>query len=145
MVIERRNKTIGIIIGACIIAAGFYVGIVLARPWNVTFFLLFSFLVSLIGGFISGILTRGPVEDTIRSGFWSGLFGACSILIYFLTIVILDTLAGTVTLATGFALYGGAFIALIVGILAVIGGWISMIAKRALFEDSNANQEHSQE
>ncbi len=137
MMIERRNQLIGISIGACLIAIWFYITVLMAKPGNILlFFFIFIFIISLIGGLIAGILTRGGGGDGIWSGFWSGLFGACAILVYFLSVVILDILAGTVNLATGFALYGGMFIAVFVVILATIGGRISTVIKKTLNKDS---------
>ncbi|MBP1928694.1 MFS family permease [Methanolinea mesophila] len=146
MVIERRNKWFGISIGACLIAVWFYITVLMARPGNVLlFFFIFTFIIALIGGLIAGILTQGDGGTGIWSGFWSGLFGACAILVYFLSIVIFDTLAGTVTLATGFALYGGIFIAIFVIMLATIGGKISTVINKTLIGDSTEKPESTQE
>jgi hypothetical protein len=146
MMIERRNKRIGVSIGACLIAVWFYVSLIIARPGNVLlFFFIFTFVISLIGGLIAGIFTRGTAGDGTWSGFWSGLLGACSILVYFLSVVIFDTLAGTVNLATGFALYGGIFIAIFVVVLATIGGKISILIKKTLRGDSKKKPGSPQE
>ena len=97
MNIERRNKWIGIIIGASLIAAGPFIGYFLmdVAPYAVIFFL--------IGGFIAGIFSSGNVMDGIKSGSMSGLIGSAFIGVIFILSVISSFISGTVGYMTGWA------------------------------------------
>ncbi len=127
---ERRNKWIGILIGACIIATGFYIGILSGFFYSLILFFL-------IGGFIAGIFTSRNVREGIWYGLLSGIVGACFIVVPILLILVFVMMDGPADFAIGMLLFLGLIIAFIAIILAPIGAGIGIVAKRVLFEDSN--------
>jgi len=135
MEIERRNTWIGILIGACCIAAGPFIG----------YFLLdvFSYIIifSLIGGFISGIFTSGNLKDGIRSGFWSGLIGSLFIAVPFVWLLVSTLLSGTAGFVEGLAIPLGLLFGIGVTILASIAAGIGIMVKRAFLGSSTFAQQ----
>jgi hypothetical protein len=98
MNIEERNKWIGIIIGASLIAAGPFIGHYRmdVAPYSVIFFL--------IGGFIAGIFSSGNVMDGIKSASMSGLIGSAFIGVISILSIISSFISGTVGYMAGWVL-----------------------------------------
>ena len=67
---KRRNKWIGILIGACFIAAGPFV------DYFMIYDSFYTVLFFLAGGFVAGVFSSGSVIDGIKSGFLSGVIGS---------------------------------------------------------------------
>jgi peptidoglycan/LPS O-acetylase OafA/YrhL len=129
---ERRNKWIGILIGACFIAAGFYIGLLVWVPGYALFFMSVLALVFLAGGLISGIYSADTLWSGVWSGLLSGIIGALFITAYLVGIAIYSALSFSDGESGGMLLVLGIGIFLGAGVLAAAGGGIGMVMKRAL-------------
>jgi hypothetical protein len=131
---ERRNRWIGIIIGACFIVTGPIIGYF--RLDTATYSIIFF----LIGGFVAGLFSSGKFKDGIKSGAWSGFLGSVIIAIYIAGIVVISLLRGPLDFVAGMGiLFGLVFTALAV-LFASAGGGIGAICKKALFGDGKQRQ-----
>ena len=122
MMIE--NKWIGIIIGACIIATGPFIGYFLmdTTTYSVIFFL--------IGGFIAGIFSPGKVKDGIKSGFMSGLIGSVIIAVFLIRLLIISLLRGQHDFVAGLGILFGLIFVVMAVLLASIGAVIGVMVRK---------------
>ncbi|MBP1928695.1 hypothetical protein J2741_001242 [Methanolinea mesophila] len=134
MEIERRNKWIGILIGACIIAGGAY-STLFGMIVFYTMVLLFVF-----GGFISGVYLSRKMRDGIWFGLLSGIAGGLIVLISILGLLIYDTIRGVPGFAEGMELVIGVYLFLAAIVLATVGGGIGGVARWALLKVSKEGQ-----
>jgi peptidoglycan/LPS O-acetylase OafA/YrhL len=126
MEIERRNKWIGIIIGACFVAASF---IIIFYFTNLYPFYIVS---PLIGGFLAGMLSSGNVKDGIKSGAMSGFLGSVILAVPFMMILGIALMEGSAGFVAGMGiLFGLVFTALAV-LFASAGGGVGAICKKAV-------------
>jgi len=124
MEIENRNNWIGIIIGACFIAAGPLVGYF---RMDVTTYMVIFFL---IGGFIAGIFSPGKVRDGIYSGVMSGLIGSGIVAVPIVWTVIISVLRGPLDFVAGFGIFFGLLFAALAVLLASIGAVVGVMVRR---------------
>jgi hypothetical protein len=126
----KRNPRIGILIGACLIAAGAYVPLFLGVFYTMVLFFL-------VGGLASGIYSSRTVWDGVWYGLLSGIAGAFLIMIPIVGILISGMIEGQpADFAEGMALFLGIFISLAAIMLAAAGGGIGVAVKRAFFGES---------
>ncbi|MBP1928696.1 putative transporter [Methanolinea mesophila] len=143
---EKRKTWIGVIMGAIIIGAGFYIGILLHRPGNDLLLVVYSALIFMAGGLFSGIYTSCKVWDGIWYGLLSGIIGAFFIMIPILAMLVSDAINGLPAgFAAGMALFLGIFVSLAAIVLAAAGGAFGVLAKRAWYKESIETQENSTE
>ncbi len=130
----KRNRWIGILIGAFIIAAGAYVPLFLGFFYTMVLFFL-------VGGLVSGIYTSRKAWDGVWYGLLSGIIGAFFIMIPIAGLLISNVVNGRpADFVSGMALSVGIFTSLGAIILAAAGGGLGVLAKRAMFKDSEAEQ-----
>jgi hypothetical protein len=126
----KRNKWIGILIGAIIIAAGAYIPIFLGFFYTMVLFFL-------AGGLVSGVYISIKVWDGVWYGLLSGIIGAFFIMIPIAGLLISNVVNGRpADFASGMALFLGIFISLAAIVLAAAGGGIGVAVKRAFFGES---------
>jgi hypothetical protein len=119
----ERNKWIGIILGACVMAAGPFVGF-----FRMDTTLLIIIL--LIGGFIAGIFSPGEVKDGIYSGVMSGLIGSFILAIYIAAILIILALRGPVDEGAGMLVAFGVLFGLLAMLLGSVGAVVGVMVRR---------------
>jgi len=130
----KRNPRIGILIGACIIAAGAYIPLFLGFFYTMVLFFL-------VGGLVSGIYTSRKIWDGVWYGLLSGIAGAFFIMIPIVGLLISNVVNGRpADFVSGMALFVGIFTSLGAIVLAAIGGAIGVMAKKALFKGSKEEQ-----
>ncbi len=115
----RRNKWIGILIGACFITAGPFI------DYFMIYDSFYTVLFFLAGGFIAGIFSSGSVIDGIKSGFRSGVIGSAvldAIFAWVLISALIGSLwSGTVDEMAGWAIPIGLILTAAAIILASVG------------------------
>lgn len=128
MHIER--KWVGILIGACIVSAGFYIQLLVQVPGYGQFFMPLLALGFLTGGFISGIYFAETLWNGIWSGLLSGVIGTLFITVGLAGFAIHSALSywdgetGGMLVFTGISIFVGA------SILAAVGGGIGIVMKK---------------
>jgi ABC-type transport system involved in cytochrome c biogenesis permease subunit len=124
---ERRNTWIGIIIGACFVAAGPFVGYFLLETTT------YMFIFFLIGGFIAGIFSQGDVMDGIYSGLKCGFLGGVILAVVIVAAVISSLLKGPLDFIAGMAIFLGLIFVALAALFASAGSviWV-MVRKMAL-------------
>jgi hypothetical protein len=137
----KRIIRIGILIGAIIIGAGFYIGILLHRPGNDLLLVVYSALVFLAGGFFSGAYTSRKVWDGIWYGLLSGIIGAFLIVAYPSGLIIYSLLFVPGDESAGILLVFGIIVSFSAIVLAAAGGGIGVAVKQAFSRGSGENRE----
>jgi hypothetical protein len=127
----KRTTRIGILIGAIIIAAGFYIGLLVWVPGYELLFISLLALVFLAGGFISGIYSSDNVWGGIWNGLLSGIIGAFFIIAYFVSMLIYSLLFFPNGESEGMLLVFGIVLFLGATVLAAAGGGIGTAIKSA--------------
>lgn len=122
----RRNKWIGIIIGACFIAAGPYIDYFLLET------ITYSVIFSLIGGVIAGISSHGEIMGGIYSGLICGFLGGVFAAVPIVAAVISSLIKGPLDFIAGMAiLFGLSFVALAV-LFASAGAAMGVMVRRRI-------------
>jgi Fe2+ transport system protein B len=135
MEIERRNKWIGIIIGACFVPIGTWIDYSIQDSINYTVILI------IVGGFIAGMLSSGNLKDGIKSGFLSGLIGSVLFAIPFIVMLFIRLQQGTAGEMEGMIFLVGPMIAILAVLFASAGGMIGAICKKALFGEGKEGRQ----
>lgn len=130
MEIERRNKWIGIIIGACFVAAGPYIGYFLLDTFT------YSVIFSLIGGFIAGLFSQGDVMDGIYSGLKCGFLGGVFLAVPITAAVISSLLRGPLDFIGGMAILFGLIFVGLAALLASAGAVIGVLVRKMTLRKS---------
>lgn len=141
MEIERRNRWIGIIIGAGLIAGIFYIGVFLLGLFFIMNAFLFHIIFSLTGGFVAGVFSNANVKDGTQSGAITGFIGSMIIAVSIIWVLVTALMHGTPDFISGMGIPIGLFLNVIAILFASAGGGIGAICKKALFGEGKKGRQ----